>query len=143
MSLTLIKPYFKARAKAVDLKELLDVQDLFDIENIPSSLVDYGFVVLFSSASGRKLNQNTQEISVPVDVVFYVKGFRYPNEGFDKAVLKAEALIKETEAPTNRLGQCIKNVSLSQINFEQFSIDNDNLIRVRVSFESIIDLSLN
>lgn len=143
MSLILIKPYFRDRAKAIGLKELTDVQDLFDVENIPSSIIDNSFVVIFSSASGRKLNQNTQEISIPVDVVFYIKGFRYPNEGFDKAILKAEALIKETEAPANRLGQCIKNVSLSQINFEQFSTDNDNLIRVRVSFEAIMDLGLN
>ena len=139
MSLTLIKPYFKVRCEAVGLKP---VGDAFDNENIATTVINYGYNIEFFSASGVSINQNTQDISVPVDVVFFVKGFRSPQDGFDKAIVKVEQLIKEVEAPANRLGSCLKNVKLNQISIEPFSDSNDNLVKVKTSFDVFTSLIL-
>jgi hypothetical protein len=139
MSLTLVRPYFKARCLAVGLTEHTDV---FNFQNVPSSIVDYSFHVEFFSANGVKLNQHDQEITIPCNVSFYVKGYRNPAEGMDKAIAKCEALIKEVLAPANRLGQCLKNVTLGSVAFEPIAASNDNSIKVQISFNVFTSLAL-
>lgn len=139
MSLSLVRPYFKARCLAVGLTEH---PDEFNIDNIPSTIIDKSFHVGLTSANGDKLNQNDQEISAPVEVVFYYKGFRDPSDGLDKAIAKSEELIKEAERPSNRLGACIKNVNLNSIVYEALSLGNDNVIRTRIVFNIKTSLAL-
>lgn len=139
MSLTLVRPYFKARCLAVGLTEHTDV---FNFQNIPSSISNYSFHVEFTSASGVKLNQHDQEITIPCNVSFYVKGYRNPAEGMDKAIAKCEALIVETLLPANRLGQCLKNVTLSSVTFEPLAGSNDNTIKVQIGFTAFTSLAL-
>lgn len=139
MSLSLIRPYFKARCEAVGLRS---VGDAFNVDEVAASIIDMGFHVGFFNSTGIKLNQNDQEIESSVEVTFYLKGFRNPQDGFDKAVVKVEQLIREVEKPENRLGSCLKNVSLDSINIEPYSGDNDNLIKVRTAFDVVTSLNL-
>lgn len=139
MSFEVVRPYFKTRCENVGLVEH---DDAFNLDNIPDSILDDSFHVAFNSFLGVKSNQNDQEVSVPVTVVFYKKGFRYPNEGVDSALIKAEALIKEVQSPTNRLGTTIKNVTTVDGNIEPISLANDNIIRVRIVFNVILVLGL-
>lgn len=140
MSLSLVRPYFKARCLAVGLTEHPDV---FNFNNVPSTIIDYSFHVEFFSANGTRLNQNDQEITIPCEVLFYVKGYRNPAEGMDRAIAKAESLIYEVLRPVNRLGTCLKNVSLGSINFEPLSNANDNAIKTRISFNVFTSLFLS
>lgn len=139
MSFEAIRPYFKARCEAVGLSEH---DDSFNIDNIPDTIIDDSFHVSFDSFNGIKSNQNDQEISVPVSVVFYKKGFRYPSEGIDNALIKAEALIKEAQSTTNRLGTVIKNVTTSDGVVEPITLANDNIVRVKIVFNVTLVLFL-
>lgn len=139
MSFEAIRPYFKARCEAVGLSEH---DDSFNIDNIPDTIIDDSFHISFDSFNGIKSNQNDQEISVPVSVVFYKKGFRYPSEGIDNALIKAEALIKEAQSTTNRLGTVIKNVTTSDGVVEPITLANDNIVRVKIVFNVTLVLFL-
>jgi hypothetical protein len=139
MSLTLVRSYFRARCVA---KGLVEHPDAFNIDNIGSTIIDGSFHVGFFSANGLKLNQNDQEIEASVEVVFYTKGYRTPSDALDKAILKAEDLIKECEKPSNRIGSGIKNVFLNNIVFEPIADSNDNAIRTRISFSIITILEV-
>ena len=131
MSLTAVKPYFKSRCSAVGLSLH---PEPFDTNDIPSSILDKSFQVGFTDGSGTKLNQNDQEIDIPVRVIFYVKGYRNIDDGQDRAIEKLEQLIKEIEKPENRLGGLLKNVVLSGFLIEPISNDNDNAIRTILNF---------
>lgn len=139
MSMTLVKPFFKARCLAVSLTEH---PDGFAIDNIPSTLIDRSFHINFSSVTGRKLNQNDQEVEGSVEVVFYIKGYRNVSEGIDKAIEKAEALVKEVEKPANRLGSSLKLVTFQTMQLEPIDASNDNAIRARLVFNVLTILSL-
>jgi hypothetical protein len=139
MSFDSVRLYFKARCEAVGLVEH---DDAFNADNIPDTVIDGSYHVSFNSFNGIKSNQNDQELSVPVTVEFYVKGFRYPNEGVDSALILAEALIKEVQKPVNRLGQVLKNISTSDGVIEPITLANDNIIRVRIIFNVVMVLDL-
>jgi hypothetical protein len=138
--MTLVKSYFKARCEAVGLSEH---SDGFNEENIAASTIDNTFHVLLGQFSGRKLNQSDQEIDCPVVVSFWVKGFRDPAEGIDRAVQLGEDLLKETLKNSNRLGQCLKNVTFSSMNVEPLSTDNDNAIKVVMNFTAFTSLLIS
>jgi hypothetical protein len=138
-SLIDVKKYFRQRCLAIGLHEH---KDAFFDENIASTVVDNSFHVLISGFNGVKLNQNDQEMSCRCLVSFWIKGFKNPSEGLDKAVAKSEFLIKEVLKPSNRFGQSIKNVSLGAINYAQMSESNDNSIKVTIEFTSYLILSV-
>jgi hypothetical protein len=140
MSMTLVKAYFAARCRAVGLSEHTDG---FNEENIAASNIDNSFHILLGSFSGRKLNQSDQEIDCPVIVSFWVKGFADPAEGIDRAVQLGETLLKETLKNSNRLGQCLKNVTFSSMSVEPLSTDNDNAIKVSMSFTAFTSLLIS
>jgi len=137
MSLTLVKPYFVARAKAVGLKEHVDY---VNEDNIPKTLVDGSFHVLLDQFSGVKLNQTDQEINCSVELKFWIKGFRNPYDGLDRAVAKSELVLKEVLKNSNRLGQCLKNVVFNDVKYDTISKDNDNVIRVTMTFTAFTSI---
>ena len=137
MSMTEVRSYFRSRCLAVGLKEH---NDAFNDENIPSTYIDNSFHVLLNSFSGRKLNQTDQEIDCAVTVSFWVKGFRNPTSGLDSAVSKSETLLKEVLKNYNRLGQCLKNVVFNNVAYTALSEDNDNAIKVTMSFTALTSI---
>lgn len=140
MSLDAIRPYFRARCEAVGL---IEHENSFDINNIPDTIIDDTFHIQFNSFNGIKANQNDQELSIPVTIVFFKNGYRYSYEGIDNALIKAEALIKEVQKPANRLGTIIKNVTTGSCLIEPISQSNDSTIMVNLIFNVIMTLQLD
>lgn len=139
MSMTLVKPYFAARCESVGLTRH---PDPFNVDNIPSTLIDYSYQLNFNSSSVRQMNQNDLEIDMPIEVIFYVKGFRDVDAGQDDAIAKAEELIVASEAPALRLGTGLKNVIFQTMTIESLATSNDNIIRVRLTFNTITVLAI-
>lgn len=136
----LIRKYFVDRCKAIGLTEWTDA---FNYENIPSNLINYSFFIESPVFEGVKAISNyDQEINCRVEVKFFIKGYRTPKEAMDKAIEKSEALLKEVLKPTNRLGQCLKNVVFNSVNVEPFAGSNDNLIMVTASFTAFTSLKI-
>ena len=140
MSLEAVRPYFRARCEAVGMSEH---ENSFDIDNVPDTIIDDTFFIQFNSFNGIKANQNDQEISIPVGIIFFKTGYRYSSDGIDNALLKVEALIKEVQKPTNRLGTVIKNVTTGSCLIEPISQSNDSTIRVNLVFNLIMTLQLD
>lgn len=140
MSFDAIRPYFRARCVAIGLTEH---ENSFDIDNIPDTIIDDTFHIEFNSFNGIKANQNDQEISIPVNIIFFKSGYRYSYEGIDNGLLKAEALIKEVQKPINRLGTVIKNVTTGSCLIEPISQSNDNTVRINLGFNVIMTLQLD
>lgn len=139
MSLTLVRAYFRSRCLAVGLKEH---DDAFNEDNVASTTLDNSFHVLLNGFTGRKLNQSDQEIECAVIVTFWVKGFRKPTDGLDRAVSKSELLLKESLKNSNRLGQSIKNVVFNNVSYTALSEDNDNSVKVTMNFTALISLAI-
>ena len=139
MSLSLVKPYFVARCEEVGLQRH---PDPFNESNIPSTLIDYAYQLNLTTASIRKMNQNDLELDAPIEVIFYVKGYRDPDSGQDDAISKAEELIVACEAPSLRLGTGLKNVIFQTMAIESLDATNDNIIRVRLNFNTITILAI-
>jgi hypothetical protein len=140
MSLTLVKPYFAARAKAVGMKEHIDY---VNEDNIPQNLVDGSFHVLLDQFNGIKLNQTDQEINCGVVLTFWLKGYRNPYDGLDRAVAKSELLLKEVLKNSNRLGQCLKNVVFNNVKYSTIASDNDNTIKCTMHFTAFTSLLIS
>lgn len=140
MSIAAVKPYFEARCRAVGMKKH---PDAFNEENIPSSTLDETFHVLLGSFSGVSLNQAHQVITAPVTVSFWLKGYRDPDACIDRAVQKADALIKETLKNSNRLGTIIKNVSFSTMSLSQQNATDDNVVKVTLDFTALVMMEIS
>lgn len=140
MSLITVKPYFTARCKAVGLKEHTDA---FNDENIASTLIGDAFHIELGTFTGRKLNQNDQEVLCPVTIKFWRKGYKTPGDAVDKAVLKADELIKECLKNSNRLGTLIKNVSFDSMVPEALATSNDNVVKVTLNFNALVIMEIS
>lgn len=139
MSLAYVRYYFRQRCLAVGLKEH---SDAFNEENVPSTYLDQAFHVTLDRFSGIKLNQNDQEMKCTVKTTFWIKGFKKPTDGLDRAVSKSDLLIKEILKPSNRLSQNIKNIVIGDVVYEALSDDNDNAIKVVIDFSAIVILEV-
>lgn len=140
MSMTLVKPYFRLRCAAVGLSKH---PDPFNENNIPSTIIDFSYQLNFSSVNNLKFNPGTTlDLTMPIEVIFYVKGFRDPDEGQDRAIAKAQELILEASSIQNRIGASIKNVVFQSMRIEPLASSNDNVIRVRLAFNTITTLAI-
>jgi hypothetical protein len=139
MSITLVRSYFVDRCKTVGLTEH---RDAFNDENVALSLLNEKFFVRLNTFNGIKLNQTDQEINCDVEVVFWLKGGIDPVSGLDKAVIKAENLLKEALKHSNRLGQCIKNVVFNSVSFDRLAESNDNTVKVTANFTAFTSIAI-
>ena len=140
MSLTAGRSYLRARAKAIGLREWTDG---FNIENIPSTIIDNCFFIQTTSGSGIKLNQHDQELNFSNTVRVFTKG-RDAAGAIDSAVKIVEDLIIETLTAKNRLTQPngIKNVALDSFSFDAFDQSNDNIVSASITFRVVVTLVL-
>lgn len=134
MSFQTLRPYFNERMKAVD-PDLREWPDAFNIDNIPSSIIDLSWHLAFQPISYRGNAQTCLSFSAPVRVSVCLKGYRVPQEAVDRAHILADAIIKECCKPVNRLNQpLIKNVLPSLVDVRALTQDNDNVAVLEMSF---------
>lgn len=137
MSLNKCLPYFRARCKAIGLKEWTDG---FNIQNIPSNILDKSFHITHGTMTGLKQNQQDQEINFPIQVRIFTKGYREPSLAIDSAIQLTENLIIECLKPTNRLTQSsgIKNMVFENANYEPIDGSNDNAVVATINFRAFV-----
>lgn len=140
MSLTAVRPYFRARAKTFGWKEWLEP---FHDDNIPSTLVDKSFHMKMRPATSSKTAMVDTEMNTGIEVKYYRKGFRDPASGLDEATLDAENFIKECLKSSNRCTQPgLKNVTVQNVDWSSLG-DNSNLIVITMQFSCLIILDTN
>lgn len=141
MSMTAVRGYFRSMANSLSLKEW---KDGFNIENIPSTVMNKSYHISQGIATGVKLNQNDQEISFPITIEIFNKGYKDVSSAIDSSIDLAEDLITTCVAPANRLTQTtgIKNIFFEDASFEPLDVSNDNSVIAKVTFRVVSILGL-
>lgn len=139
MSLSSARSYLRSRAETVGLKEW---KDGFNFSNIPANIYDKAFHIESGQMVGVKNNQSDQEINFSQTVRIFVKGFRDPATGIDRAINLTEDYIKQCVAVSNRVTQQngIKNVVFENASFDADSASNDNLVVASLTFRVFLIL---
>jgi len=125
MSIISVRPYFRTRMNALGFREHLDV---FNVSNIPSTLLDKSYHIGQGPISNRKMQMNYSEVEMNIILNFYIKGFRDVSSGIDSAINLTEDILEGILLPSNRLLGNIKDVILNSVSYEPLSISNDNAI---------------
>ena len=135
MSFIDLRSYFEARMKTVD-PDLRQWKDAFNIENIPSTILDKSWHVNFGPFSYIGTAHTCLSFTCPVTLQVFLKGYREPKEAVDSAMKFADAIVKESCKPTNRLNQPnIKNVLPNLISIRELAQANDNCAVLELIFE--------
>lgn len=141
MSLEQVRPYFRTVMNNLGYTEWTDG---FNWQNIPSTVVDGSYHMELLEASGLKQNQNDIEIEQPIVVRLFVKGFRDPAAGIDLSMEKLVGIIKEALKSSQRtLGTYLKNVKFVSASPEPFGESNDNMVMMRMQFDTLVILAPN
>lgn len=142
MSFSTIPIYLRALLPNVDA-DFKEWDDAFNIENIPSTILDKSWHVGYSSFTYQGSAQNCLGYSCPVTLSLFLKGYRHPQEAIDSALFFADAITKEVCKPSNRLNQAyIKNVLPGTIRMRALAQDNDNTVVLELGFNFNVYLHL-
>lgn len=140
MSLSLVRPYFKARMEALGYQEW---PDGFNFENIPDSILDQSFHVELRQVNPEGLDSPSHlELRVPVTVRVYLKGYRYPADAIDSAMVRLDDIYKEILKPTNRLSGTggLRNVLPTAASVDPLNAENDNAVVLVLGFECFVEI---
>ena len=142
MSFVDLKPYFRDRLKAVspDLKEW---KDAFNIENIPSTILNKSYHIDLGLMTYRGSAQTCFQYLAPVSIRVIFKGYREAYEAVDFATKYADSITTEVCATSNRLNQArIKNVLPTTVNIRQLADGNDNAAVLELGFDCALFLNV-
>lgn len=142
MSFSTIRPYFQDRMIAVD-SELREWEDAFNLENIPSTILDKSWHIQFNPMGYNTGGAQTcLSFDCPVTLSVFFKGYRNPREAVDTALIFADAIIKECTKPVQRLNQPnIKNVLPSLVSVRELDTTNDNAAILEIQFSCEVRLN--
>lgn len=142
MSATAVRPYFRARAKELELKEWTDG---FAHDNIPSNIINKSFHMEMGVLQGVQRNQLDQQFYFPVIVRIFLKGYRDPASAIDSSILLSENFIKNCCKPenSNTQGTGLINVIFDSGRQLPVGPSNDNLVMSELNFRAFIELALS
>lgn len=140
MSFADLRPYFQARFANVD-SDLKEWCDAFNIENIPSTIIDKSYHIREGAFTYVGTAQTCMSFSCPVNLTVCFKGYGDPKEAIDTALKMANDIVKECTKPVHRLNQrFIKNVLPEVISAREYSQSNDNIVVLEIQFNCLVAL---
>lgn len=138
-----LRPYFDEQLAKVD-PDFREWEDAFNIENIPSNILDKAWHLEFQPfifETGKV--QNCFKFSCPVKLTVIFKGYKNPKEAVDSATNYAQAIVKECCKHSNRLNQpYIKNVLPNVIDIRALVQSNDNAVALELTFDCLVHLDI-
>lgn len=135
MSFQNLKPYFQDRM-IVALPDSNEWEDAFNIENIPSTILDRAWHIDFGPFVYTGTAHTCLSFDCPVRISIFLKGYRSPNEAVDNAMIYANTVITEVCKPLNRLNQAtIKNILPNTVDVRGLAQSNDNAAVLELSFD--------
>jgi hypothetical protein len=148
MSFTRLRPYFIECLALVD-SDFREWEDAFNIENIPSTVIDKAFHLDFGPASADPQNQTCLPYRWPVSLQIFFKGYSTPKDAVDTALSTSEAILKECLKHSKRLtdsevsGARIVNVKSTSTAIDPLDVSNDNVVKLTMDFEVTIYIEIN
>lgn len=135
MSLTMIRPYFKARCESLGYKEH---QEAFTQDNI-ARVQGKRFFLDIGSATSDGNDMRSTELTCPVTVSLYQGAGRVTTDLEDKALKSGEEAIVEILG--ERFGSNLKNVSFRQMTIEPIDASNDTSVMAKLEFVATVFLA--
>lgn len=140
MSLTAVRPYFRARLDSLGFNEW---SDGFAFDNIPLNILDKSYHIETRTSSGDPINQQgAQTIRLDVTIRIMRKGFLNTSQLQDDVILDAENIIKECCKTSNRLTQTFKNIIFNGISIDPINSQDDNGAILTVNFTALVMIAV-
>jgi len=136
MSVSSIRQYFKDSFARVDSSRI-EWRDAFNTENVPETILEKSYHIAFGSTSAVTLADSSLDLTIPVDVTFWVRGYLDSTEAIDTAMDLAESLSLDAITVDNSMyyNGFIKRVALINIDLAPIDASNDNIVKVVVGFD--------
>jgi len=141
MSMQDVRSYFRARLNSLSLEEWTDA---FNVENIPSVLLDTYYHIDNKSFSNVTYSHDVQEAENTVLIRSFVKGYRTLSSSYDAAVKRGEDILKVCVKATNSKTQSgIKDVRFQAVEIDPIDQTNDNVFLITSSFVVLLTINVD
>lgn len=137
MSLAAVRPYFRKRLNALNLKEH---RDAINFNNIPGTIIDEAYHMESLPVRNIRLDQLTYTLQFPLKVRLFKTGYNDTVEAHEELITRTDLLLEEVLKPANKLDGTLFNIVPGTIEWEEISVDNDNVIIAATTFVAVIKL---
>ena len=138
MSIALVPEYF--RNILTTQCGFTEWTDAFNIENIPSTILDESWHIDFGDTlKATTLGGNVQGVEVGIIIQLFFKSFRDTSEGRLEALVKGETVIGLVLDPTNRFTQQSDgniNYVFDAMRVRELALSNDNAVVLEIEFHA-------
>ncbi len=144
MTLGGVRDFFRTQLNALNYREWTDA---FVVENIPSTILDgsyhldVGHIQITRPMGG---NGTAYEISFPVTIKVFSKGYRHAAAAIDGALDDAQAILAALLDPSVRLSQTmvgLKDIRPSSIDTKPLQVSNEHCVILVMGFSAYLILS--
>ena len=109
MSLANVLPLFRTRLDGLGYSEW---DDAFNVENIPSTILDKSYHLDIGLVTGGGIPHRAQNAEMPVTARIFLKGYRDMKTSKDNAVSESQTILCDILATSVRLDTNVKNIIL-------------------------------
>lgn len=132
MTLGGLRDFFRTRLDGLGYSEWTDG---FNVENIPSTLLDKSYHLAVGSIKGFVANQLHHQFEYPLTVSVAFKGFLNPSEAIDLSLDAAQEILEDILDPAQRLQtDGLKDIRPLGIDVRPLAESNDNTVVVEIKF---------
>lgn len=140
MSLTAVRTYFRDRMETLGYDEW---PDGFAFDNIPETILNGAFHLTSGTVTQNVQNQTAVDLSAPITIRLFLKGFRSPASAIDESISQGEEVICECVKAVNAHNQAIKDVQFLNLEPQPLDESNDNSVLLVINFEARVVLNPN
>ena len=131
-----IRPFFRTKLLSLGLSEWTDA---FNVENIPSTMLDRRFHIETPTGSRRgAYDQNHQELEQDVIIRIFLKGYRDPASAVDSSLGWLDSVMSAVLPVSARAGASIKNIYINRWSINPIAGSNDNALVLEITFNCFI-----
>ena len=135
-----VRSYFRTALVALGFKEWTDA---FNVDNIPSTILDKSFHLSAPSGSRRGgYDQQKQDAETSVAIRIARKGYKNPANAIDQCLVDVDAIITQCLDITRRNESGIKNVYNGGHSITALDASNDNVAVLEINFTCFIILKV-
>jgi hypothetical protein len=136
MTLGGLRAFFRTRLDGLGYTEWTDG---FNIENIPSTVLDMSYHLAVGDIRSGPANQLLHVFDYPLTVSIFLKGFRDPAEAIDLGLDAGQEILEDILSPAQRLQtDGLKDIRPGSIAVRPLADSNDNTVVVEMEFRAVM-----
>lgn len=139
MSFQAARSHFRSVMDALGYNEWTDG---FNIEDIPSSIIDGSYHLTSYSANAVSHNHIDLSVNQRMQITVFRKGYKDFASGIDILNEDADTIFGSLLSPTNRLTTAIKSIKFVSMAIEPLADSNDNSAKLTLDFDCLVFFNL-